>query len=91
MFNPYKFIENKKVGLTHAPNEINNFITHKRYKEITKLKIKNKFLWKTDVWPKYLGFPFPKSKFILKVILSLISTSLTSRNPQIHKNLKEKM
>ena len=50
---------------TYRFNEINNFITHKRYKEITKLKIKDKFLWKTDIWPKYLGFPFPKSKLIV--------------------------
>ncbi|MEC7881247.1 MAG: CDP-glycerol glycerophosphotransferase family protein [Chloroflexota bacterium] len=74
---------------TYRFNEINDFITHKRYKEITKLKIKNKFLWKTDIWPKYLGFPFPKSKLILKVILRFMSTPLTSRNPQINKHLKE--
>ena len=28
MFNPYKFIENKKVGLAHAPNEIDEFIRY---------------------------------------------------------------
>ena len=27
MFNPYLFINNKKNGLPHSPNQINNFIT----------------------------------------------------------------
>ena len=26
MFNPYKFIETKKLGLVHSPNSIDNFI-----------------------------------------------------------------
>ncbi|MBM02026.1 MAG: hypothetical protein CL762_04850 [Chloroflexi bacterium] len=74
---------------TYRFNEINNFITHKRYKEITKLKIKNKFLWKTDIWPKYLGFPFSKSKLILKIIIKLLSSSITSKNQQINEHLRE--
>ena len=75
---------------TYRFNEINNFITHQRYKNITKAKFNdNKFLWKSDLWPKYLGFPFPKSKMILNLIIKLISSYSTSGNPLIKKHFRD--
>ena len=61
-------------ALTYRFNEINNFITQKRYKEITNAQINKddeKYLWNSDIGPKYFGFPFPKSKLIFKVFIML--------------------
>ena len=76
-------------SLTFRFNEINNFITHKRFREITKTNIKKedeKYLWNSDIWPKYLGFPFPKSKFIFKTLFHLFSSIFFSKNKIIARN-----
>ena len=78
-------------SLTFRFNEMNNFITHKRYKDITKTNIKKedaKYLWNSDIWPKYLGFPFPKSKILFKIIFSIFTSFIFSQNRIIEKNIK---
>ena len=78
-------------ALTYRFNEINNFITQKRFRDITKTQIKKddkKYLWKSDIWPKYFGFPFPKSKIIFKILYFLFSSTLFSNNKVIDENLK---
>ena len=78
-------------ALTYRFNEINNFITQKRFRDITKTQIKKddkKYLWKSDIWPKYFGFPFPKSKIIFKILYYLFSSILFSNNKVIDENLK---
>ena len=78
-------------ALTYRFNEINNFITQKRFRDITKTQIKKsdkKYLWDSDIWPKYFGFPFPKSKIIFKILYFLFSSTLFSNNKVIDENLK---
>ena len=78
-------------ALTYRFNEINNFITQKRFKEITNTRInKNdeKYLWSSDIWPNYFGFPFPKSKLIFKIFYYLFSSFLFSNNKTIDENLR---
>ena len=68
-------------------NDMNSFITHKRYRDITS-NLKNfnhELLWSTDVWPTYLGFPFPKSKKILDIIIKLMTIKLISGQNSIKK------
>lgn len=77
--------------LTYRFNEINNFITQKRFKEITKSNIDKKdfkYLWRSDIWPKYLGFPFPKSSMIFKFFYKLFYSNLFSKNNMIYENIK---
>ena len=78
-------------SLTFRFNEMNNFITHKRYKDITKTNINKedaKYLWNSDIWPKYLGFPFPKSKILFKIIFSIFTSFSFSKNRIIENNFK---
>ena len=78
-------------ALTFRFNEINNFITHKRYKDITSTNLKKedtKYLWNSDIWPNYLGFPFPKSKILFKLIFSIFKSHLLSKNKIIENNFK---
>jgi hypothetical protein len=93
----YKFIWFMKNNFlqksaTYRFNEINKFVTHKRFKKITNFyrnTTKDEYLWKTDIWPKYLGFPFPKSRIILNLILKFLSSKIFFNNPSITKNLKD--
>tara|TARA_Y100001960_G_scaffold333526_1_gene439146 strand:+ start:1719 stop:3194 length:1476 start_codon:yes stop_codon:yes gene_type:complete len=68
-------------------NDINSFITHKRYRDITSnLKnLNHDYLWNTDVWPSYLGFPFPKSKKILNIFIKMMTMKLISGQNSIKK------
>ncbi|MAJ84364.1 MAG: hypothetical protein CBC30_04905 [Chloroflexi bacterium TMED70] len=78
-------------SLTFRFNEMNNFITHKRYKDITKTSIKKEdtqYLWNSDIWPRYLGFPFPKSKMLFKFIFSIFTSFIFSKNRIIENNFK---
>ena len=78
-------------SLTYRFNEINNFITQKRYRDITKTKINKedtKYLWRSDLWPTHLGFPFPKSRLIFNVLYELFSSIIFSSNKVIEHNLK---
>lgn len=72
-------------------NEINNFETHQRFKKITKTYAKRKddHLWRSDIWPSYLGFPFPKSKFLLKILKKLLNSKYTSSNSIIEGYFKD--
>ena len=77
-------------SLTYRFNEINNFITQKRYKDITKTKINEedtKYLWRSDLWPTHLGFPFPKSRLIFNILYKLFSSIIFSSNKVIEHNL----
>ena len=79
-------------ALTFRFNEMNNFITHKRYKDITSTNLKKedtKYLWNSDIWPKYLGFPLPKSKIIFKFIFSIFKSYLFNKNKIIENNFKK--
>ena len=79
-------------SLTFRFNEINNFITHKRFRDITSTQIKvedEKYLWNSDLWPKYLGFPFPKSKLIFKIIYTFFCSIFLSKNKIIDQNFKK--
>ena len=79
-------------ALTYRFNEINDFITQKRFRDITKTQIKKgdkKYLWNSDIWPKYFGFPFPKSKLIFKILYYLFSSIIFSNNKIINENLKD--
>jgi CDP-glycerol glycerophosphotransferase (TagB/SpsB family) len=61
---------------TYRFNEVNAFITQERYKKIT-AEYGNKShpsLWQTDVWPSYLGFPFPRSKKLLSFTEKLMAS-----------------
>jgi hypothetical protein len=87
------FLKNNflQKSITYRFNEINEFVTHQRFKNITNIYKKmtnNEFIWKTDIWPKYLGFPFPKSKFIMNLILKFLTSKNFFNNPQIIKSLK---
>ena len=79
-------------SLTFRFNEMNNFITHKRFREITNTDIKKedkKYLWSSDLWPKYLGFPFPKSRLIFSILFHLFSSIIFSKNKTIEKNFND--
>lgn len=87
------FLKNNYLqrSITYRFNEINKFVTHQRFKNITNIYKKmtnSEYLWKTDIWPRYLGFPFPRSKFILNLILKFLSLKNFFNNPHILKNLK---
>ena len=71
-------------------NELNSFITHKRYKDITSnFKNRNhKLLWNTDVWPNYLGFPFPRSNKILKLITKMLGSKIISGQHSIRETFQ---
>jgi hypothetical protein len=72
-------------------NEIHEFTTQKRYQRITeKYKGSNDpALWRTDIWPKYLGFPFRKSKRMVLLLRWLMSTDLVSSSRGIERYFRE--
>ena len=72
-------------------NDFNSFVTHKRYKDITAnfKDFNHKLLWRTDVWPSYLGFPFPKSKKILEIMKKLLTSKIISGHHSVKKIMNE--
>ena len=72
-------------------NDFNSFVTHNRYKDITSnfKDFNHKLLWRTDVWPSYLGFPFPKSKKILEIMKKLLTSKIISGHHSVKKIMNE--
>jgi len=63
---------------TYRFNEVNAFITQERYRKITAefAGKSHPSLWPTDLWPSYLGFPFSRSKILLKIIERLMASRM---------------
>lgn len=66
-------------------NEIHRFTHQERFKRITRTfgRSEHSALRPHDVWPAYLGMPFPTSRIMLRAVVGALRSGLISSSSQI--------
>ncbi len=79
-------------AVTYRHNEVNQFDQQRRFKEITRKwgKSGHPAIRPHDVWPRYLGFPFPRSKFMLHLQSRILWSGLFNHSNEIERIFKER-
>lgn len=79
-------------AVTYRHNEVNQFDQQKRFKEITRRwgKSGHPAIRPHDIWPAYLGFPFARSKFMLRNLSKILWSGLFNHSNELDRIFRER-
>lgn len=79
-------------SVTYRHNEVNQFDHQQRFKQITRKwgRSGHPAIRPHDIWPAYLGFPFPRSRRMLRLLSTVLWSGQFNHSLEIERIFKER-
>lgn len=78
-------------AVVYRHNDVNQFAHQQRFKEITRKwgKSDHPAIRGYDIWPSYLGFPFPRSRLLLRGLSKILWSGIFNHSDELERIFKK--